>query len=378
MYALQHSFTSTQSDKNNDFTQLELIGINHDVEQGMISYRRDGTFSNVSKLSPEAQENFTEMVAYIESRVKARYGQNRRVQFVPYFSTKDQIFAKDGIFDFITVVQGAKFNDISNPLTYLCTQLAEKKINPEDLYVLINTAPFFDDEVELADTFDSWVELKKVELGLHEGGSPFHIAAAVDKKFKFFRSSRMSPNQMRAIVDLNLALGDFHQAEYPIRRLLYSPMLYTTLPLVSFSGASVFAALVGLPWVIGPLLFAFQLRSYEVSERDFLAWYLHKISAEQVQGVLTHLLRWQDHEANRKAVFNRHGITQLPGSTVFETLKGFVETEIPPLAISTKAEFVESLVQKCYQILTDQNCAISPDPYEVYKDEEGFDYIFMK
>ncbi len=66
------------------------------------------------------------------------------------------------------------------------------------------------------------------------------------------------------------------------------------------------------------------------------------------------------------------------GSTVFETLKGFVETEIPPLAIPTKTEFVESLVQKCYQILTEQNCAISPDPYEVYKDEEGFDYVFMK
>ena len=49
------------------------------------------------------------------------------------------MLAKDGIFDFITIVHGAKFNDLSNPLTYLCTYLAKKKIDPEDIYVLINT-----------------------------------------------------------------------------------------------------------------------------------------------------------------------------------------------------------------------------------------------
>ena len=103
------------------------------------------------------------------------------------------------------------------------------------------SAPFFDDEVELADTYDSWMESKKGELGIHDAASPFQIAAAVDKKFNFFRSSRMSPNQMRAIVDLNLALSDFHAAEYPIRRLLYSPILYTILPALV---ASSFASLV--------------------------------------------------------------------------------------------------------------------------------------
>ena len=47
------------------------------------------------------------------------------------------------------------------------------------------------------------------------------------------------------------------------------------------------------------------------------------------------------------------------------------------LKIPPRDEFVEKLISKCNERMNQEELSIEVDPYEVYKDDEGFDYVFI-
>ena len=47
------------------------------------------------------------------------------------------------------------------------------------------------------------------------------------------------------------------------------------------------------------------------------------------------------------------------------------------LKIPSRDEFVEKLISKCNERMKQEELSIEVDPYEVYKDDEGFDYVFI-
>ena len=47
------------------------------------------------------------------------------------------------------------------------------------------------------------------------------------------------------------------------------------------------------------------------------------------------------------------------------------------LRIPPRDEFVEKLISKCNERINQEELSIEVDPYEVYKDDEGFDYVYV-
>ena len=48
-----------------------------------------------------------------------------------------------------------------------------------------------------------------------------------------------------------------------------------------------------------------------------------------------------------------------------------------PVAVPSTKDFVQDLITKCQNRNLKENLNIEADPYEVYKDDEGFDYVFV-
>ena len=56
-------------------------------------------------------------------------------------------------------------------------------------------------------------------------------------------------------------------------------------------------------------------------------------------------------------------------------LAEFVQEKV--LKIPPREEFVQQLISQCQKRVENERLTLEADPYEVYKDDEGFDYVFV-
>lgn len=355
--------------RHNIFPQF-CISTTLDVDHGKIGYRHDGTFSQKSPLDVDNQERFKDFVQIVKEKVAKRYP-GKPIEIIPVIYSPYSGITSNDIFSFVTLYDGAKLGNIGDYFSYLNKFLFEKPIDQSAMYVFINTAPFFEDVVELS--------------GLLKDEEIMREDVEIDSVFRYIRSCIMSPTQRESVLDLNLMIHDLYTDLYPFSKVVYQTPIFFFLPLLAATAISrrlghltksLSFSLLGTV-IFGPLINGVYYAKYEQQKRELIHWYLDTVSADDLRGMLTHLFRTQDNDHQAISCLSEAYLKRDVEWYNFGNIISEWVQIASPIAIPTREEFMKSLISHCQDRCRVERLDITPDPYEVYKDDEGFDYVFI-
>ena len=172
-----------------------------------------------------------------------------------------------------------------------------------------------------------------------------------------------------------MKLNDFYTENYTKTALVVSPLIIG-LPLLLNLASPVLNAFT-LVSVIGCCLAdSFVYGRYEEQKRALVIDYLTQLSDNELTPMLTHLYRLQDHYGRAKVVkcvTNRRLLDNSDG------LWGSIESDIyeRQLTEPKSAELVDQLLETVLKMSETRKVSVDVDPYEIYKDDEGYDYVFV-
>jgi len=348
---------------------IENAKMSNIYDFGRIGYRKDGTFAHKSRLDPENQKRFIEFIEVLKRTIDAE-NPGRNIKICPTLFTSHALGKSNSFFDLVTVFDPKKISSFDFPSKLLCHYLVPgEEINENNIYVIVNTAAFFTDVVTLSDVGE--------KIGEHEYLKNDNLID-VSSKFRYFRSNTMSDAQLKAVAELNLALDEFYNAEFPRLAQIYMIPAITFTPTLLSTTRGLFPVIVSIlsaPFIYSALI-GLNLGLYESKKREFLMWYCSRVESSQLRGLMTHLFRCQDASVQAKECVRNELMKPDIGSSSFPlVISDLVQEQI--MRIPPRDEFVEKLISKCNERMKQEELSIEVDPYEVYKDDEGFDYVFI-
>ena len=162
------------------------------------------------------------------------------------------------------------------------------------------------------------------------------------------------------------------------------PLLGTIgFAMTAFTTVSLFGwVLVGDSYLYG---------KYEEQKRERVVKYFENVSTDKINPLMTHLYRLQDHFARSDVVkVNIWGrfVQNLVAAekdvdyTPFQHSITWIDQLRQDVYESQLTEpdtklFIEDLIKILKKVAQKRRASIDVDPYEIYKDDEGYDYVFV-
>ncbi|CBY21777.1 unnamed protein product [Oikopleura dioica] len=377
-YELYH-FTVAKSEMECPYRMPDLaeyIITNSSVDWGKIVYKTDGSFGQRSPLNPDEQELFHSVTSKIKSRLSDVYP-NREIVFVPTFMGNKPEENVD-IFDLFVIFDPKIYTaDIANKIRRFLFSFEETgemerraEIQEEKLYVFVNSTGFFSDVMELSDQLESMLkDMSKLS------GTEASVVGDSENLFRFCRSFTMSENQRESLLSICVLLDKYFADAFPYYQINYSPFavgflsqfLYQSFIMARASRMAMnpaLAIMLGFLAVMPTTAITCQyargalFSRFEENKRRMLHWYIDHMPLQEVKGLMTHCYRLEDRKIAQEGLFN-----EPEGNSRTTT--------------TTRRQYVFSVITHCIDRLVAAGESIEPDPYEIYKDDEGFDYVYV-
>jgi len=333
---------------------MAIAGLNESIDNGLIGYS-DPKFEFYSPLGEDNQKQIYEYLDSLRPILdKTLADSNYKIVFVldsPTSMTED-------IFSLLSV-RRADESLITRMLDFV-TFFGEFAKN--DTVVLINTAAVVGDVTMLKD--------------FHERKGRIINGGDYGAVYKYLRSTTMSISQMKSLTELNLKLQQHYDESYPIEMILLTPFV-AYLPTLLTSSAFV-AGIGAIMAVLGSFLSdGYLIGQYEEKKRILIKNYLKDMKEDAIPGMLTHLYRAQDYLARSEKVevidqeFNVENSTWNNVRLLVTSLQEELNQNEPI------EKFVQGLLGDLNQRIDENGLTVDVDPYEIYKDDEGYDYFFV-
>ena len=130
---------------------------------------------------------------------------------------------------------------------------------------------------------------------------------------------------------------------------------------------------------------------YEEQKRERLVKYFESVSTDKIQPLMTHLYRLQDHFARSDVVrvniwgrfaINTVAVEKDEDYAPFQHSTTWIDQVRQDVYESQLSEpdtklFIEDLIKILKKVAHQRRTSIDVDPYEIYKDDEGYDYVFV-
>jgi len=337
--------------------QMVICGLDESVDNGLIGYS-DSKFEFYSPLNEENQQKVHDYIDSLRPILDEKLtDSNYKIVFVLDSPTS----MEEDAFSILSIRRADEsyLTRILDFVTFFGEFAKDRTL------VLINTAAVISDVTLLKD--------------LHEKKGRKIDGEDYGAVYKYLRSTTMSNSQMKSLSELNLKLQQHYDESYPIDKILIMPLV-AYLPTLLSSG--VFAASIGaLVAVLGSFLTdGYFIGNYETDKRDIIRKHLKNMNENDIPGMLTHLYRAQDYftRSQKVQVFEElnDGEEENPLFSSVRLLVTSLQEELNPNVPNGK--FIEELLSQLNHRI-DQNglSGIDVDPYEIYKDDEGYDYYFV-
>jgi len=337
--------------------QMVVCGLDESVDNGLIGYS-DPKFEFYSPLNEENQQKIHDYIDSLRPILDEKLADpNYKIVFVldsPSSMTEDAFS--------ILSIRRADESYWTRALDFV-TFFGE--FAKDNTLVLINTAAVVSDVTLLKD--------------LHERKGRKITGEDYGAVYKYLRSTTMSNSQMKSLSELNLKLQQHYDNSYPIDKILLTPLV-ANLPTLLTS--SLFYAAVGtLIAVLGSFVTdGYFIGTYETEKRNIIKEHLKNMNEKDIAGMLTHLYRAQDYftRSQKVEVFEESTIDDSEENSFFISFKLLLtslQEELNPNVPNEK--FIEELLSDVNHRIEENGLSIDVDPYEIYKDDEGYDYYFV-
>jgi len=338
--------------------QFAICGLDESVDNGLIGYS-DPKFEFYSPLSDENKAKINDYLDSLRPILNDKLADpNYKIVFVLDSPTSMQ----EDAFTLLSI-RRADESLLTKSLNFV-TFFAEFAKN--DTLVLINTAAVVSDVTLLKDLHE--------KKGRHITGEDYGAV------YKFLRSTTMSTGQMKSLSALNLKLQQHYDESYPMDKIMITPLI-VYLPTLVYSGIF-FAAIGSLLATIGSFLFdGYLIGQYESEKRFIIRQYIKDLKEEDIPGMLTHLYRAQDYftRSQKVDVIDQELSINMDEENSFHKSLQLLVTSLQEELNSNvpMGKFIEQLLVDLNQHIHDSGLNIDVDPYEIYKDDEGYDYYFV-